>query len=436
MKLGTLLSSLVLTVIVTAIATPASAIDRRPIGRWDITVDDNKVRTPSWIEIREVDNKLVARFCSEVRGVYDVGEVKVNGQQVTFKSIDQKDYPNRWYTYTGNINDDSMFGNRDNGIGPKQIWFAKRFVPKINVAGQWHCTDPKDSDSTIAILTLSHDNSTINGTFQQTDIDRQLQIVGAQLDGNVLIFELGEVLTIEGDTGPIDMFDTVTSIRAKVKGDVLEGTTQDSAGNVSPLIAYRQREWDKPIQLFNGKDLKNWKPFRDPGGRPRENKWSIVDGIMTCAGRSQNIMSMQKFMDFKIHVEFRVPEKGNSGVYLRGRYEIQVADSFGKPVKSNGCGGMYSRITPLVNASKPAGEWQTFDATLVGQYITLKHNGVLIVDNQELEGITGGAIDSQEGKPGPIYLQGDHKKIEYRKIIVYPAPPAPSSTGCASRPAG
>jgi len=141
---------------------------------------------------------------------------------------------------------------------------------------------------------------------------------------------------------------------------------------------------------------------------------------MTCAGRSLNIASQQQFMDFNIRVEFRVPEHGNSGVYLRGRYEIQVADSFGQPASSEGCGGIYGRITPTVNASKPANEWQTLDATIVGQYVTVKHNGVTIIDNQELEGITGGAIDSAENRPGPIYLQGDHSKIEYRKIIVTP----------------
>jgi hypothetical protein len=115
-----------------------------------------------------------------------------------------------------------------------------------------------------------------------------------------------------------------------------------------------------------------------------------------------------------------VPAKGNSGIYLRGLYEVQVADSFGHPPDSHGIGGVYSRITPSSNPSKPPGEWQTFDITLVDRHVTVVLNGVKIIDNQPLLGCTGGALSSDESKPGPIYLQGDHEAVDYRNIVLRP----------------
>jgi len=412
MKVGFVLTSLALTAAVAAGTAPAPAADHPAVGRWDITITQGDLQVPSWIEIRPHAGKLAARFCSEVRGVYDAGEVKVAGNEVTFKSIDQRAYPDHWYTYNGTLKGDTMSGTRSDGHDRKHTWVARRFVPKVNVAGKWTLTYTGGDGKDEAVLVLRQKNGQVDGTFQETKDGPELIVANARLDGEALTFEVGIARTPTFRT---------KAFKARVKGDVLEGTAKDTPGQSASFTARREREWGEPIHVFNGKNLDGWKPLRDPSGRASESKWTVIDGIMTCTGRSPNIVSERKFMDFKIHVEFRVPEHGNSGVYLRGRYEIQVADSFGQPVSSSSCGGMYSRITPTVNASKPTNEWQTFDATLIGQYITLKLNGVTIADNRELEGITGGAIDSHESQPGPIYLQGDHGKIEYRKIIVTPA---------------
>jgi hypothetical protein len=115
-----------------------------------------------------------------------------------------------------------------------------------------------------------------------------------------------------------------------------------------------------------------------------------------------------------------VPEKNNSGIYLRGIYEIQVFDSFGKALDSHHMGALYSRITPSVAAEKPASQWQTLDITLVDRHLTVVLNGTTIIANQPIKGCTGGALWSDEFRPGPIFLQGDHGSVSYRKVVLRP----------------
>jgi hypothetical protein len=131
-------------------------------------------------------------------------------------------------------------------------------------------------------------------------------------------------------------------------------------------------------------------------------------------------LSKQKFKDFRIQVEYKVAQGSNSGIYLRGRYELQVLDDYGKPTESHGHMAIYAWTPPLVNASKPAGEWQSLDAVLVGNRLTATLNGQKVHDNAEIQAITGGALDADELAPGPILLQGDHAKVWFRKVVVTP----------------
>ncbi len=101
-------------------------------------------------------------------------------------------------------------------------------------------------------------------------------------------------------------------------------------------------------------------------------------------------------------------------------YEVQVFDSYGKPLDPHNMGAIYSRITPTQAAEKPPGEWQALDITMVQRHVTVILNGKKIIDNQPLLGCTGGALSSDVTKPGPIYLQGDHTGIEYRNIVLRP----------------
>lgn len=178
----------------------------------------------------------------------------------------------------------------------------------------------------------------------------------------------------------------------------------------------------EPVVLFNGRDLTGWRPF---GGR---NGWRAADGILRNDAPQPegghiayaNLRTEQEFEDFNLRLELRLPPNGNSGIYLRGIYEVQVADSYGKPPSAHGMGAIYSRIAPTENASKPAGQWQSYDITLVDRHVTVILNGRKIIDNQPLLGCTGGALWSDELRPGPIYLQGDHTSVEYRNLVLRP----------------
>ncbi|MBO0721509.1 MAG: DUF1080 domain-containing protein [Blastocatellia bacterium] len=178
-----------------------------------------------------------------------------------------------------------------------------------------------------------------------------------------------------------------------------------------------KHKFGTPVVLFDGKSIDNW----DAQYKDRPSGWTIVDGAMTnTPPHGNNLVSKHQFKDFKIHCEYKVEKNSNSGIYLRGRYELQVLDDAGKPPEIHGHMALYSRVAPLVNASLPVGQWQVMEATIVGNRVTVFLNGKKVQDNITIDGITGGALDSKEGEPGPIMLQGDHEKIWYRKVIVTP----------------
>jgi CubicO group peptidase (beta-lactamase class C family) len=211
----------------------------------------------------------------------------------------------------------------------------------------------------------------------------------------------------------------------RLENDTIQGETTDDAGETIRWEARRapklQRSgtpvWGEPIELFNGKSLEGWKPRH--AGSP--HGWEVRDGLLANVRPSNDLVTEQVFDDFKLHVEFRYPEGSNSGIYLRGRYEVQIEDNFGKPADSHHIGGVYGFLTPTRNASKPAGEWQQVDITLIGRHVTVVLNGERVIDRQEIPGITGGALDSNEGAPGPMMLQGDHGPVEYRRVTLTPA---------------
>lgn len=183
--------------------------------------------------------------------------------------------------------------------------------------------------------------------------------------------------------------------------------------------------YGKPVKLLNGKDLTGWKLLEEK----KTNGWSVIDGVLTNdpvqkEGQPHvaygNLCTVDKFEDFNLKLQVNVPAGSNSGVYLRGIYEIQVLDSYGKPLDSHNMGALYSRITPSESAEKPAGTWQDLDLTLCDRHLTVVLNGKTIINNQPIMGCTGGAITADEFIPGPIYLQGDHGKVSYRNIEIKP----------------
>ncbi|MRI00349.1 DUF1080 domain-containing protein [Kriegella sp. EG-1] len=185
-------------------------------------------------------------------------------------------------------------------------------------------------------------------------------------------------------------------------------------------------KFGKAIKLFNGKNLKGWH-LMNP--EKKKNGFSVVNGQLTNTPIQPkdghhisygNIRTDQEFSDFNLKLAVNVPKGDNSGVYLKGLYEIQVADTYGKELDSHNMGALYSRITPTEAAEKPAGEWQNLDITLVDRHVTVVLNGIKIIDNKPVLGPTGGAISSDVLAPGPIYLQGDHGNVSYKNIVLTP----------------
>jgi hypothetical protein len=200
-----------------------------------------------------------------------------------------------------------------------------------------------------------------------------------------------------------------------IKGTMVytDGKTYNWTGTKAPTLTRdKQPTWDKPNMVFNGKDLTGWH------AQGKTNQWVVENGVLKSPKSGSNLISDQKFNDFKIHAEFRFPKGSNSGIYLRGRYEVQIADSKGMEPEDGLTGGVYGFLTPNEMAVNGPDEWQTYDITLVGRTVTIVLNGKSVIVDQLIPGITGGALDSKEGEPGPILIQGDHGPVEFRNITI------------------
>jgi hypothetical protein len=200
-----------------------------------------------------------------------------------------------------------------------------------------------------------------------------------------------------------------------------DGVVQHFEGRRAPLLLDRRAPvWGQPVSLFDGKTLSGWK-LRDAR---KKNGWAVVNGELAVVDPKDNadLVSELAFQDMKLHVEWNVDAKSNSGVYLRGRYEIQILDNpdARMALDPHGCGALYSRVAPKLDATRPAGEWQSYDITLVGRQLQVLLNGQQILSTV-VEGITGGALSPFEDEPGPLMLQGDHGKVRFRHVVVTPA---------------
>ena len=208
------------------------------------------------------------------------------------------------------------------------------------------------------------------------------------------------------------------TVTARLENDRLNGSMAIGSAAPMPFTGVRAPalrrasppQWGAPEPLFNGRDLAGWHVLGT-------SEWEADNGILRNRKSGGNLVTDAKFDDFKLHVEFRYPAGGNSGIYLRGRYEVQVADT-GNELEVGSLGAVYGFLEPSDAVAKKPGEWQTFDVTLVGRMVTVVLNGTTIIANREIPGITGAALDSDEGSPGPLLLQGDHTAIEYRNITI------------------
>lgn len=273
------------------------------------------------------------------------------------------------------------------------------------LAGRWgfNLTTPK-GEKQAAWLGITDKNGALEVWYQPTG-GNVVQIKEFKADGAHL------TLTVAAGT----TWDLTAA------GDKLTGT-QKRGGNSMALDGFREpalqratpKTWGKPESLFNGKDLSGWEPMG------ADSHWVVKDGLLTNEGRGANLRSKRTFEDFKVHFEANCPDDANSGFYLRGRYEMQLEyEPLAKNPPERRIGAIYGRIAPAVDLPRKPGEWDTFDITLTGRTVTIVRNGVTTVDHKEIEGITGGALDANEGEPGPFYIQGDHTGgLKFRNITV------------------
>jgi hypothetical protein len=302
--------------------------------------------------------------------------------------------------------------------------------------GRWALTIP---DGGAGWLGIVETNGELKGSLLW-DGGSVLPVTSTKVEGDTLIVTRPNELRQKEADGKTVVKKGVETITAKLNGDKMklttvtvsnDGETRGRTANftgqrippVPPAPDLAKVKFGEPIALFNGKDLSGWKTMGT-----NASAWKVVDGVLSNEAAQEpgkhksyaNLRTEREFEDFNLQVEFRVPADGNSGIYLRGIYEIQVANSFGRKNDNHNCGALYSRILPTENVSKPPGEWQTFDITLVDRHLTVIHNGKKTIDNQPVLGCTGGALWSDEFKPGPIYLQGDHTSVDYRNMVLRP----------------
>lgn len=241
-------------------------------------------------------------------------------------------------------------------------------------------------------------------------------ILGAHMQSGKLIVAVGEASSWEL-TSPSPGKLTGIEKRGDADGPLLAGVQAPLLDRSTP------KKWTKPTPLFDGKDLAGWEPL----GNVENNKWIARDGELVndnpeVPGQklngAANLRTTATFQDFKLHVEVNCPEGGNSGIYMRGRYELQIGTEGGK-LPSHEMGAIYSYYPPPPGAELGLGQWTAFDVTLVGRHVTVLRDGKLYHDNVEIPGPTGGALDSHEAEPGPFYLQGDHHGvIAYRNLTI------------------
>ena len=267
-------------------------------------------------------------------------------------------------------------------------------------------------------------------------------LASVYLDGDTLVATRVDRVDRRDDAGKVTRRQEFTeTLRVQVSGDTLTGSVERPNRNslgvergeltgkrIPPMPAapdLSKVEYGEPIQLFNGQDLNGW-TLTDPNAA---NGWKAEHGQLVNDAKQEegtphisygNLRTEGEFEDFSLTLQLQVPPKGNSGIYLRGIYEVQVSDTHGRPLDSHNMGAIYSRIAPTVSAEKSAGKWQNFDIALCDRHVTVKLNGKTIIENEPLLGCTGGALWSDEFRPGPIYLQGDHTSVKYRNIVLTP----------------
>jgi len=294
--------------------------------------------------------------------------------------------------------------------------------------GKWNLTGTGADAAWVGWLEITQEGDQLDGSFLNRG-GAPAKLAAAKIESGELIFEGA---ARRGGPGPAG--------RGRMSGARLmlvvtspatanaSARTIDLVGVLAPHFppsnANAPHTFGPPVELFDGKSLDAF-TLANP-----DKPWSIVDGLATNAAptdsaagravRGSNLISKQKFWNYRIHAEYRLDDGSHSGIYWRGRYEMQVVGDVGQPASTTSHMSVYGRVAPLVNASNPDHEWNVMDGVIVGNRITVTLNGKKVHDNSTLPGITGNALDANELDPGPVQLVGDDGKLWYRRVTVTP----------------
>lgn len=283
---------------------------------------------------------------------------------------------------------------------------------RVALAGRWDLTVTTDKETYPSWL-----------EFRESPGGPKVRVVG-----KVASVHPGENAQVEGATLTFttsEWFDKSTRVRWEVSANAgrLTGVQRREDGTVGritgvpqpPLKREAPAHWSNSQPLFNGRDLAGW-----VADDPKNNNWKAIRGELVNEKAGANIRNTRPLQDFKLHIEYNCPDEGNSGIYLRGRYEIQISyEKPGTSDKLHGIGSIYGFIAPAVDVPRRPGQWESLDIEFVGRMVTVIRDGVRTIDNQEIPGITGGALDSNEGDPGFLYIQGDHTGgMKFRNITI------------------
>jgi hypothetical protein len=280
--------------------------------------------------------------------------------------------------------------------------------------GRWNLSGTSPTSDHVYWLEVKEENGKLSAMFLNRG-GSPVRIDDVRMDGDELVAQM------QGRANSPGPKIRLRADGVKASGTVTSGTSTVNVTGVRPprwenSNANGNHAYGAPVVLFGGTSLEAF----GVQNRAQPIGWSIEDGVMTNVEHANNLVSKEKFRDFKVQAEYKLGPNSNSGIYLRGRYELQVLDDYGKPVEAHGHMAIYAWKAPRVNASKPRGDWQTMEAVIVGNRVTVTLNGQRVHDNAVLEAITGGALDANEAEPGPIMIQGDHEKVWFRNVTVTP----------------
>ncbi len=279
-------------------------------------------------------------------------------------------------------------------------------------AGRWDFTVPGANSNSSYWLGVTDAGGKLDVWFQPSG-GNVVQVKDFKAEGS----HLSVTTSAATATRPATVWE-LDAVGGKLSGAIKTGTNSTAVTGL-PAPALKRPEpkaWTTPVALFNGKDLTGWEPI----GNLANNHWTVADGLLVNTEHGDNLKSTTMYNDFKVHFEVNCPDRANSGFYLRGRYEVQLEyEAPGTDPPERSMGSIYGRITPSPILPRTPGQWESFDVMLVGRTVTISRNGVMTTDHKEIEGITGGALDANEGDPGPFYIQGDHTGgLKFRNITV------------------